>query len=117
MTRGRNAWRSLGTTLAVLVLAVIAFSPGIERLICHDDGSPAAAGEQWAGVVQADDAHDDHEDGDCVHGHCHHASAWVPLSLAVSKEPAAHPLPSGAPPPVRLPVSNLQFDLMRPPRA
>jgi hypothetical protein len=107
--------------LAALVLTVLTLGPGLDNLLCRDEGGLSAmAAEAPAPAVSPDDGHSELTDegvGVCVHGHCHHAAPYVPASPAAAENPQdllsiAHP-----PPRDRVPTSDPKFGLMRPPRA
>lgn len=110
----------MGAALAALVLTVLTFGPGLDTLICHDEGGlPAAAAEVPVGDVASDDSPASHPDdgaGVCIHGHCHHPTPYVAATHA------ADPAPSVADGRhewlrVTMPASDLKFGLKRPPRA
>jgi hypothetical protein len=107
--------------LAALVLTVLTLGPGLDGLLCKDEGSlSAAAADMPAAQVSSADGHSEPADegaGVCVHGHCHHAAPYVPTSPEAAETPqdllgVAHP-----PPRDRVPTSDPKFGLMRPPRA
>ena len=114
-------WRWLRGVLAALIVMTFAASPSLDGLVCGDEALAAAD----AGHAHAQDAvdhdtpcedggHDAH--GACQHGHCHHGGAFFAFASGSSGElygrAQVHAL--------RLAVggpSEVQFDLMRPPRA
>lgn len=112
-------WRKIGTALAALVLTLLTFGPGIDSLICKDEGGMTAAAAEAVLTVAGDfDAsHTTDHAAPCVHGHCHHGATYVgnleaQALEAVEPPPAAHPLVRG-----RVPTSDPKFGLIRPPRA
>jgi len=116
MVRTRTWWRRFGAALAALVLAVLAFGPGVDRLVCGGEGAmAAAAAEASAAFASADHPAHSHDDlGACVHGHCHHAASYAPAETAEAAEPAVlrhrHGLRR-----VRVATSDPKFGLLRPP--
>ncbi|MGA0605274.1 hypothetical protein ACO2Q0_04665 [Phenylobacterium sp. VNQ135] len=121
MARTSSWWRKVGMALAALVLAVLTLGPGLDGLLCQDEGGlSAVAAEMPAAEASAADDHSgprDEGSGVCVHGHCHHAAPCVSASPAATEQPCnpigvAHPLPRD-----RAPTSDPKFGLMRPPRA
>jgi hypothetical protein len=106
--------------LAALVLTVLTFGPGLDGLLCKDEGSlSAAAAEQPLAAAVADLPHPEAPGdgvGICVHGHCHHAAPYVPISPDAAESPedltsATHPLLRR-----RVDTSDPKFGLIRPPR-
>ena len=103
-----------------MVLTVLTFGPSLDSYICRDEGglSVAAAEHSVLAVQSVEHAPDDHGGtvGECVHGHCHHGAAFVPVVAMATDAPrdlsAKHELF-----PVRVPTSEARFGLMRPPRA
>ena len=120
MSRTGKGWRAIGGLLAVLVLAVLTFGSSLDAYVCRGEGvltvaaADAAAGAHSAQAPAADH-HSDSDDA-CVHGHCHHGSAFVSAQPATygALARSAHRLIPGRAPVV---LSDLQFGLMRPPRA
>lgn len=116
MDRSPPGWRKLRAIFAALLLAVLAFGPSLDQLICKDDaGLSAAAAESVPHDRQDSDAHAG-DPGACLHGHCHHGASGTPRISDGPQPPlaerAAHDLrrepdPPGGPRP----------DLLRPPRA
>lgn len=108
--------------LAALVLSVLTLGPGLDGLLCKDEGSlsAAAAAEMPAAQISPSDGHSgptDEAAGVCMHGHCHHAAPYVPTSTAAAENlqdltGVVHPLPRA-----RAPTSDPKFGLRRPPRA
>lgn len=105
--------------MAALVLTVLTFGPSLDSYICRDEGGlSAAAAEATVLAVQGDHAPDDHGGpaGECVHGHCHHGAAFVPMVAIATEAPrvsaAKHELVR-----VRVPTAEPRFGFMRPPRA
>jgi len=121
MARTSPWWRKVGMALAALVLTVLTLGPGLDGLICRDEGSlSAVAAELPLAAAPADDAGPaplDERPGICVHGHCHHSAPYVPATPAASELSA--PLQAVAHPFVRdrVPTSDPKFGLIRPPRA
>ncbi|MEW5683305.1 MAG: hypothetical protein AB1942_00150 [Pseudomonadota bacterium] len=129
MTQTSTAWRRIGAVLFALVLSLLIVGPGIDTIICRDELTAGPAAElsvtavgDHAQVVQAHDADagglSDHgPDGlACVHGHCHHAGAYMAADLRAADEPDA-PRAQHALLRSRVAVSDPKFMLMRPPRA
>jgi len=121
MARTSPWWRKVGMALAALVLTVLTLGPGLDGLICRDEGSlSAVAAELPLAASPADDAGPaplDERPGICVHGHCHHSAPYVPATLAAGELSApllavAHPFVRN-----RVPISDPKFGLIRPPRA
>ena len=118
---GRGAWwRRLGGLWAALVLVALAVGPSLDGFICHDEGGRATAAAALADVAaqdvgQPNPAHDDGL-GPCVHGHCHHASPYVPVDEVVA-DAAVSPLMRYALARNAVRTSDLHFELKRPPRA
>lgn len=113
-------WRRLGAALAALVVAVLAFGPGLDGVLCGDEsGMAAAAAELSPTAAAAPDhstaGHADDERGACVHGHCHHAGSYAPAPTAASAAPVPlrdrHGLIRA-----RVATSDPKFGLLRPPR-
>lgn len=110
----------MSAALAALVLTVLTFGPGLDSLICHDEGSPSvAAAEMPVGDAASDEkpvGHTDDGGGVCIHGHCHHPAPYVPATQMAAQAPSVadgqHEWLR-----VAVPTSNLQFGLKRPPRA
>lgn len=123
MARTSTWWRRLGTALAALVLTVLTLGPGLDGLICRDDGGLSASAAEMA--VSAADAHElEHGrdagpcvHGACVHGHCHHGGPYVAADFAVAETQHDLRRTGQSPPRGRVPISDPQFGLMRPPRA
>lgn len=118
MVRRWRGLREAGAALTALLLAVLAFGPGMDSLICRDEAVAAFA--QSATLDLPSPGADDHahDTGDvCVHGHCHHGGGSMPALAAVTQMPgpwgAARQTRSRA----RVPTTNPKFGLMRPPRA
>jgi hypothetical protein len=117
MVQGFQWWRRFGAAFAAFALALATFAPSLDLLVCHDEAGVAA------GHQQTD--HDGRGDFDkpaggqdaCVHGHCHHAGAFAPPVLAAADFPANGGDAIGGLARQRVPVSNPQYGLMRPPRA
>jgi hypothetical protein len=112
----------VGAALAGLVLAVVAFGPTIDGLVCKEDGLAAAAATLSVAVEAPSDASPDTAGeqcvlGACVHGHCHHPAQVAPVLFeaevgTVSGTDAG--LGSGQ---AILPTSAFLAGLKRPPRA
>lgn len=120
----------MGAALFALVLAVLTFGPGIDAMLCRDDGgmSAAAAEHVHAGASDAGQPHADAapSGGDvadrgpdgmaCVHGHCHHGASYVPGQVRtlgeVSVAGTHHEVRRA-----RVAVVDRKFTLKRPPRA
>lgn len=118
MVRTPSWWRRFGAALAALVVAVLAFGPGLDGLVCSDEGGLAAAAAELSTTVAPDHSNAGHSDDDrsaCVHGHCHHAAASAPATTVASVTPATlrdrHGLIRA-----RVPTSDPKFGLLRPPR-
>ncbi|CAN7262061.1 hypothetical protein LJR225_001255 [Phenylobacterium sp. LjRoot225] len=118
---GRGTWRRLGRIFFALALVVLTLGPSLDRIVCHDEGGGLSAVAAESTVVAMPDAersgasHDDGV-GTCLHGHCHHASPYVPVEAVAADAPL--------PPSVLherltdvLPTSDPRFGLKRPPRA
>lgn len=107
--------------LAALVLAVLTLGPGLDGLLCKDEGRiGAASAELPATQVSSVDGHSDPPDGGpgvCAHGHCHHAAPYVPASPAAAEDPLDLLGPAHALPRYRAPRPDPTFGLRRPPRA
>ena len=118
MARTPPWWRKIGMALAALVLAVLTLGPGLDGLVCRDEGGAVAAAPIAAEA--ASDGHSGSADQGadiCVHGHCHHSAPYVPSALASVETRDhltgdAHLLARA-----RIPTSDPKFGLMRPPRA
>lgn len=124
MARISAWWRRLGTALAALVLTVLTLGPGLDGLICRDEGGLSASAAEMVVAAGVDSHEPDHGldggpcvHGPCVHGHCHHGGPYVATDLAAAE--TLHDLTRAgrAPPRGRVPTSDPQFGLMRPPRA
>lgn len=118
MVRTPSWWRRLGAALAALVVAVLAFGPGLDGLVCGDEAGVAVAAELPATSVAPDHGHVGHSDderGACVHGHCHHAAAYAQATTVASAAPAVLRDRHGV---IRARVltSDPKFGLLRPPR-
>lgn len=119
MARTPSWWRRLGAALAALVVAVLAFGPGLDRLVCGEEGGLAAAAAEHSPAAASPDhstaGHHDDDLGACVHGHCHHAASYAPAVTVAAAEPAVmrarHGLPRG-----RVATSDPKFGVLRPPR-
>lgn len=113
--------RRLGAVLAALVLAVLAFGPSLDALLCHDDADlGAVAAEMPAfGAEPGDQGPGEHAGGRaaCVHGHCHHGAAHTPALSAPDASRADAGAAGLGTPRTRIPTSDLKFRLIRPPRA
>ncbi|MCR5880080.1 hypothetical protein [Phenylobacterium sp. J367] len=107
--------------LAALVLTVLTLGPGLDGLLCRDEGSLSAVAAEMPIADAAADHLDprplDERPGICVHGHCHHSAPYVPATPPASELSA--PLLAVAHPFVRdrVPTSDPKFGLIRPPRA
>lgn len=120
MARTSPWWRRLSAALAALVLTVLTFGPGLDMIVCHDEGSLSAAAAELVPVAVGDDVapggHSDDGAGVCIHGHCHHPAPYVPATLLTAEAPSVsegeHDWLR-----VTVPTSDLQFELKRPPRA
>lgn len=119
MPHSSSWWRRLGAALSALVLAVLVLGPSLDAIICHDDLSMSAAAAE--ALTERAAPHQDRSDhgGDglaCVHGHCHHGSAYAPVAFAAVEGREAlraeHKLFR-----VRVEISDPKFGLKRPPRA
>lgn len=123
MTRATTGWRRIRGLMAALVLAVLVLGPGMDAYVCRDEGVPSATAASSA-VVAAQDAaiHTDAghaEDGDglgpCAHGHCHPVFFTSPHSAQIGEAKAV--TQRLLPPQASVVRSDMQFGLMRPPRA
>jgi hypothetical protein len=122
MARTSPWWRRVGMALAALVLTVLTFGPGVDGLLCRDEGSISAVAAELpaASAATGDDGHGalfDEGPGICVHGHCHHSAPHVPAiptahALSAPLTAVAHPLVRD-----RVPTTDPKFGLIRPPRA
>lgn len=110
--------------MAALVLTVLAFGPSIDAYVCRDEGIASVTAGSAADVAQAhadgvhtDGAHTEHGDGQgpCAHGHCHPVFFTSPLPAQIREARAVAQRP--ALPQASIVLSDLQFGLMRPPRA
>lgn len=123
MHAAKTWWRGLSGLLAAAVIAVLAFGPSLDALICGGEGLPATASPAAEARVQSADLADHRSDapghvdgGACAHGHCHHGAASEPARepplLQVSALAARLPIPLTA-----VPISGPRYSLDRPPRA
>lgn len=126
MTGYSTWWRRLGGLLAALVLVVLALGPGLDTMVCGGEGGMSAAAAESVGAdhstaVSADIGHagdQDHDQGldPCIHGHCHHSAAYVPIGLGAVPEaqvlPARHVIALAT-----VTALDRKFQLKRPPRA
>lgn len=119
MARTPSWWRRLGAALAALVVAVLAFGPSLDSLVCGDEAGLAAAAAEHSPAAAPDYGQAGHSDDDlgvCVHGHCHHAGSYAPAATVAVAEPAPlrarHGLQRA-----RVATSDPKFGLLRPPRA
>lgn len=115
-------WRSFGAVLAVLLIAVLALAPSLDKLICRDE-VPLVVAEaslsDKANLETAGQTQDDQGGSDpdiCIHGHCHHGAPYLSAQIGALAMPDAlpnhHELLRG-----RASASDRQFGLDRPPRA
>jgi hypothetical protein len=120
MAESTPVWRKIGAVLAALVLTVLTFGPSLDTFLCGDEGAHAApvaemtvskATAHQNGALDADGL------GPCVHGHCHHATAYVPVMPEAAAAPDYIVSALDRPGRSRVPTSDPQFGLMRPPRA
>lgn len=121
MARNSSWWRKIGTALAALVLTVLTFGPSLDDLVCRNEGGPAAMAAQSAPMTITAEHHDagvgiDGFGDICLHGHCHHAAAYVPVLPMASETPAFVLSVASRPVRSRVPTSDPQFGLLRPPR-
>jgi hypothetical protein len=106
--------------LAALVLTALTLGPGLDGLLCRDEGGLSAVAAASPTAEAADSGHSGGADEGadiCVHGHCHHSAPYVPAALAAVETPGhltddAHLLARA-----RIPTSDPKFSVMRPPRA
>lgn len=107
--------------MAALVLTVLTLGPSLDTFVCKDEGGLSAAAAEFTVAVVQDNDHSGAGDertglGTCIHGHCHHAAAYVPAesgeTSARTTLEARHRVMTEA-----LPTSALRFGLKRPPRA
>lgn len=122
MARNSPWWRKIGTALAALVLTVLTFGPSLDDLVCRNEDGLAAAAAQTEQLTVAAEHHDTGAGIDglgdvCLHGHCHHATAYVPVSPTASDTPTYVVSVARRPVRGRVPTSDPQFGLLRPPRA
>ncbi|WP_374468876.1 hypothetical protein [Phenylobacterium sp.] len=119
MVQGLRWWRRLGAALAAFALVLVALGPSLDALVCRDDAGAAAAAHQEIGQVgDADDAAPAGGGLDaCVHGHCHHGGGHAPPRLADAEGPGLSAGRPGGFARQRVPTSDPQYGLMRPPRA
>ena len=99
MARTSPWWRKVGMALAALVLTVLTLGPGLDGLLCRDDGSFSAVAAELPVAAAADKIDPgplDEGPGVCVHGHCHHSAPFVPATPAAS-ELSAPPAGGGSP--------------------
>jgi hypothetical protein len=108
----------LGAALAALVVAVLAFGPGLDGLVCGEEGGMAAAAAEHSPAAASGHSTGGHADDDlgaCVHGHCHHAASQAPPVTIAAAGPALtrdrHGLRRA-----RVATSDPKFGLLRPPR-
>jgi hypothetical protein len=110
----------MGGVLAALVLTVFTFGPSVDGLICQNEDWPVAAATAGtlatAQPANPDAGHSDDSLDGCIHGHCHHGAAYVPVELPMAETPAMRPSRQSWAR-VQVATSDPQFDLMRPPRA
>lgn len=119
MARTSPWWRKVGMALAALVLTVLTLGPGLDGLVCRDEGSLSAVAAELPAAAADDVAPEPLEEGPgiCVHGHCHHSAPYVSATpaanaLSVPLLAVAHPFVRD-----RVPTSDPKFGLIRPPRA
>lgn len=122
MARNSPWWRKIGTALAALVLTVLTFGPSLDDLVCRNEGGLAATAVQTAQVTVAAEHHDAGPGIDgfgdvCLHGHCHHAATYVSTLPAATETPDYVLAVTHRPVRSRVPTSDPQFGLLRPPRA
>lgn len=112
--------------LAALVLSLLTLAPGLDGLLCREDGGlQAVAAERQAGAVTLVAVTADHRDtgaagdgrGVCLYGHCHHATPCVGESPAAAEAPVRLAAVDHLVPQAVEPASEPTFGLMRPPRA
>jgi 4-hydroxyphenylpyruvate dioxygenase-like putative hemolysin len=111
--------------MAALMLAVLAFGSSIDAYVCRAEAIPPAtassSADEAAQHAEALHAHafpSEHDDGEgpCVHGHCHHAIFFVDTPPVQIGQAGAVPQRL-SPRRTSVALSDLQFGLMRPPRA
>jgi hypothetical protein len=110
--------------LAALVLAVLTLGPGLDGLLCRDEGGLSAAAATLAVAAEAgpDGQDEDHTPGPphqdaCLHGHCHHASPYVDAARVATDRPPRLAAVDHALQPASPPASQPTSGLKRPPRA
>jgi len=105
--------------LAALVVAVLAFGPGLERMVCGDESGLAADAAELSDAAATPDhsttGHHDDDLGACVHGHCHHVAAHAPAVTIAAAEPAFTRDRQGVRR-GRVATTDPKFGLLRPPR-
>lgn len=121
MVRGLPWWRKLGAVFAALVLSVLTFGPSLDGILCHDEGGLSAAAAELPSLKASPDADLTGHKADglapCIHGHCHHGAAYVPVLPIASETPHELRIHAQRLPRQRVATSDPKFGLMRPPRA
>jgi hypothetical protein len=116
----RTFWRRVGGFTAVLLAFALMFAPAAEAAFCSNE-APAAVAHQFSDAGATSDDHgktapDVGEDlGLCQHGHCHHATPYLPSLVAALADHATVSTPT-----MKLqnqhPRSRAASRLERPPR-
>jgi hypothetical protein len=120
MAGSTPVWRKVGAVLAALVLTFLTFGPSLDTFLCGDEGAHAAPVAEMTvskATAHQDGASDADGPGLCVHGHCHHATAYVPVMPEAAEAPDYIESALNRPARSRVATSDPQFGLMRPPRA
>lgn len=118
MVRRWRGWNRLGAALTALILTVFAFGPALDILACRDAAGAVASLQSIVAEADHGSADHSHDAGDaCAHGHCHHGGGSMPALPAAAEGPARLTAIAQTPPRARVPTADLQFGLMRPPRA
>jgi hypothetical protein len=120
--RHSQLWHRFGAALTALFLAVLTLGPSLDSLVCQGDDAVGAAHTTvtaTAAVAPSGSGAERHASDDlglCVHGHCHHAGAYVAFESPAAAAPVARMFALGV---ARQQVAtrDRQFQLIRPPRA
>lgn len=114
MTALREWWSKAGGVLAALLIVMLVASPGLDAMACQDE--PAIAKASQMAADDHGEAAEKHPADACIHGHCHHGSAFTTPGLANAIELAD--ISQRRPPPASLRLASQDPPgLERPPRA